>query len=146
MSLKSEMAWKKWSGVAAQCPICGSVLLSGAGGLTCGQGHHFDLSRQGSVQLMPGSSKASPYDASLFAARRRMLALGLFTPALGGALPLMEKAVPPGRLWWTPDAARDGPRLSFTTGCRGERLWDWILPRRAYAWRRLPGEARSFGR
>lgn len=99
MSLKSEMAWKKWSGVAAQCPICGSVLLSGAGGLTCGQGHHFDLSRQGSVQLMPGSSKASPYDASLFAARRRMLALGLFTPALEAALPLMEKAVPPGRLW-----------------------------------------------
>lgn len=99
MSLKSEKAWKKWTGAAAQCPICGLALESGEGGLTCKSGHHFDLSRQGSVQLMPGSSKASTYDASLFAARRRMLAMGLFTPALEAALPLMEKAVPPGRLW-----------------------------------------------
>ena len=51
MSLKSEKAWKKWSEAAAQCPVCGLALESGEGGLTCKSGHHFDLSRQGSVPV-----------------------------------------------------------------------------------------------
>lgn len=94
MSIKSDKALTLWSGVNARCPLCAGALTVKDGGLSCGKKHHFDLSRQGAVQLLAGHGNGDTYDRALFTARRQMLELGLFTPAARAVLPILEKTKP----------------------------------------------------
>ena len=119
MSIKSEKALEIFSKIAVRCPLCGESLGTETGGLTCPKGHHFDMARQGSVQLLAGKGNGATYDQPLFAARRQMLSLGLFTPAAEAVLPLLTEVTQAGDLW-------------LDAGC-GE---GWIT---AFEHQRLPG-------
>lgn len=99
MSIKSEKALALWERAKGRCPLCGGDLAVEGGGLVCPENHRFDMARQGYVQLMKKKGNAALYDGALFAARRRMLSLGLFTPALDGAADLLDRAIAPGELW-----------------------------------------------
>jgi len=99
MSIKSEKALNTFSKIAVRCPLCGDGLKTENSGLTCPRGHHFDIARQGSVQLLAGKGNGATYDQPLFAARRRMLELGLFTPAAEAVLPLLTEATKANDLW-----------------------------------------------
>ena len=65
------------------CPLDGLPLEAGARVLTCANGHGFDVSAQGYVNLLPVQFKASrdPGDSKpMVSARRRVLDEGLFEP------------------------------------------------------------------
>jgi 23S rRNA (guanine745-N1)-methyltransferase len=64
------------------CPYCADRLaLSGDGrGVACGQGHRFDLARQGYLNLLAGPQPPNADTAQMIDARTRFLAAGLFDP------------------------------------------------------------------
>ena len=114
MSIKSDKALHKWSAIAAACPHCGGALTVMEGNLRCEKGHSFDLSRQGSVQLLAGRGNGVTYDKALFMARRRMLQLGLFTPAAEAVLPVLT-------------STGNGPWLD--AGCGEGWITSWLAER-----------------
>ncbi|MFC0337170.1 23S rRNA m(1)G-745 methyltransferase [Kushneria avicenniae] len=73
---------------ALRCPLDGAPLSRVDGGWRCPQGHSFDVSRQGHVNLLPVQNKRSrdPGDSKLMiAARRRFLEAGHYQ-AIAGAV------------------------------------------------------------
>ncbi len=65
------------------CPLDGLPLVPGVGSLVCSNGHGFDVSARGYINLLPVQYKKSrdPGDSkSMVAARRRVLDAGLFAP------------------------------------------------------------------
>ena len=65
------------------CPIDGSPLAQMGNSLRCSQGHHFDIARQGYVNLLPVQFKRSkqPGDSKeMVRARTHFLNLGYFQP------------------------------------------------------------------
>lgn len=58
------------------CPLCHARLREGEGALRCDAGHHFDMAKQGYVNLLLANHKRSKNpgdDASMIAARRAFL-------------------------------------------------------------------------
>lgn len=62
------------------CPVCGKRLLADAQALRCLEGHTFDISRQGYVNLLPG--KGAFYPVELFRNRRFIFDRGFYAPLL----------------------------------------------------------------
>jgi len=64
-----------------QCPLCrGSFALSGAA-LVCENGHSFDISREGYVNLF-NKPVQTKYDKNLFSSRRAITENGFFNPLI----------------------------------------------------------------
>ncbi|MER7500605.1 putative RNA methyltransferase [Nonomuraea pusilla] len=64
-----------------RCPVCGEDVASAGGALRCGQGHSFDVARQGYVSLLVGSRPPGTADtAAMVAARARFLEAGHYAP------------------------------------------------------------------
>ena len=66
------------------CPLDGSPLLPAGASWRCDSNHHFDLARQGYLNLLPASQKTSrdPGDSKqMVAARRSALASGIYEAA-----------------------------------------------------------------
>lgn len=64
-----------------QCPVCGQAFTAVADrALVCPQRHSFDLSRKGTLFMIPHKIKSEYDSAQMWQARRRMLTLGLFDP------------------------------------------------------------------
>jgi len=62
-----------------RCPHCGEDLRQSHTSLCCGNGHVFDIARQGYVNLLPGDAQASTGDTpAMVAARETFLAAGHF--------------------------------------------------------------------
>jgi 23S rRNA (guanine745-N1)-methyltransferase len=57
-----------------RCPVCAGALKAGDGALRCGEGHSFDIARQGYVNLVPGPGDS----ADMVEAREGFLAAGHF--------------------------------------------------------------------
>ena len=64
-----------------RCPVCGGGLEEGEGVLRCGEGHSFDIARQGYVNLVPGPGDS----AEMVEARDAFLAAGHFARLSAGA-------------------------------------------------------------
>ena len=62
------------------CPYCGLGLSTVDSALRCGNGHSFDLARQGYVTLLPAGAGGSGDDAAMVAARADFLAAGHYSP------------------------------------------------------------------
>lgn len=82
------------------CPLCRAALQTPAKVWSCTNGHSFDVSREGYVNLLPVQHKKSrsPGDtAESVAARRRFLAAGHYQP-LREAVALLLRGLQPQRL------------------------------------------------
>jgi 23S rRNA (guanine745-N1)-methyltransferase len=63
------------------CPYCGLGLSEVDGALRCGNGHSFDLARQGYATLLPAGARGpGGDDAAMVAARAGFLAAGHYAP------------------------------------------------------------------
>lgn len=63
------------------CPVCRGSLALDAGALGCGQGHRFDVARQGYASLLHGDARTGTADtAAMVAAREEFLASGEYEP------------------------------------------------------------------
>ncbi|MFC6314229.1 putative RNA methyltransferase [Lapidilactobacillus achengensis] len=62
-----------------RCPLCQEGLTSAAAGLTCVNGHAFDLSKKGTLYFLPHQIKTD-YDTDMLSARGRMIQRGIFQP------------------------------------------------------------------
>ena len=93
------------SGLLA-CPVCGrglalapgpsSSALRPSSALRCGNGHSFDIARQGYVNLMPGGARPGTADtAEMVWARQAFLAAGHYAPLADAVAALAAAAVPP---------------------------------------------------
>ena len=69
-----------------RCPVCGGALTAGDGVLRCGQGHSFDVAKQGYVNLVPGNGDS----AEMVEAREAFLGAGHFRRLTGA---LVEEAL-----------------------------------------------------
>nr|WP_241865058.1 methyltransferase domain-containing protein [Lacticaseibacillus kribbianus] len=63
------------------CPVCQAALAVDGLGLTCENGHRYDLAKKGTVNFL-NKPVATEYLAPMLAARRRLLDAGLFEPFL----------------------------------------------------------------
>ena len=63
-----------------RCPVCAGGLEEGEGVLCCGEGHSFDIARQGYVNLVPGPGDS----AEMVEARDAFLAAGHFARLSAG--------------------------------------------------------------
>jgi 23S rRNA (guanine745-N1)-methyltransferase len=59
-----------------QCPTCGGALRRADRRLLCGEGHAFDIARQGYANLVGGHRRHQGDDARMVAARERFLSAG----------------------------------------------------------------------
>ena len=96
------------------CPVCRSALGVADGGLRCVNGHHFDLARQGYLNLLGGGEPANADTAAMLAARGRVHAAGIFTPLaeqvatqLSGRMTILE--VGSGTAYYLTRALGDDP-------------------------------------
>jgi 23S rRNA (guanine745-N1)-methyltransferase len=69
-----------------RCPVCSSGLEAGDGVLRCGEGHSFDVAKQGYVNLVPGNGDS----AEMVEAREAFLGAGHFRRLTGA---LVEEAL-----------------------------------------------------
>ena len=66
-----------------RCPLCAQGFSIRGASLVCAQGHCFDASSHGYINLAPGRRQADDrYDAALFESRRAVLDAGVYAPAL----------------------------------------------------------------
>ena len=74
-----------------RCPVCGGRLEAGEGVLRCGEGHSFDIARQGYVNLVPGPGDSAVMvearESFLAAGHYRRLAEALAEEAAGSEAP-----------------------------------------------------------
>ncbi len=77
-----------------RCPICGEGLARGDAGLRCGNGHSFDIARQGYASLIAGVRPTSGDDAPMVEARRRVLGTGIYAPIVAEVVRLASGPVP----------------------------------------------------
>jgi 23S rRNA (guanine745-N1)-methyltransferase len=84
---------------ALRCPFCAESLQRQAGALRCGNGHAFDIARQGYATLEAAPSPHVGDSAEMVAARERFLSAGHFDAlASSMAASLAGTAPPPGPL------------------------------------------------
>src|SRR5215469_9975307 len=82
--------------VHLRCPVCGDPMRSTTTQLICGNGHGFDIARQGYVNLTTGRANPGTADtASMIAARERFLGGGHYRP-LARALRSLAARYEPG--------------------------------------------------
>lgn len=73
-----------------QCPLCGSPFSLNQQSLTCTNGHCFDLSTKGYVNLAPSHLQAKEkYDTALFASRSKVFADGFYAPVLSAIMQML---------------------------------------------------------
>ncbi len=78
------------------CPYCGLGLSEVDRALRCGNGHSFDLARQGYVTLLPAGGRGpGGDDAAMVAARADFLGAGHYAPL---STALVAAVAPPGRV------------------------------------------------
>ena len=66
-----------------RCPLCGAPLSLPAQSMVCQNGHCFDVSRRGYVNLAPAHSQAADkYGAGLFESRAMLFQDGFYTPVV----------------------------------------------------------------
>jgi 23S rRNA (guanine745-N1)-methyltransferase len=82
-----------------RCPVCAAPfeLPSGAGTLRCGQGHSFDVARQGYINLAPGAEPPNADTAAMVTVRERFLGAGHYR-AITEAVTAAAVAVGPERV------------------------------------------------
>ncbi len=93
------------------CPLDGESLTAGNGSLVCPNGHSYDISARGHVNLLPVQFKKSrdPGDSkSMVAARRRVLDAGLFDPLADAVCETLGEAL---------EASEDDAPLLVDAGC-----------------------------
>jgi 23S rRNA (guanine745-N1)-methyltransferase len=73
-----------------RCPHCGAQLRRRDRTLTCAAGHHFDLARQGYVNLLAAPSPHVGDDADMLDRRTATLAAGHFDPLLSALARVVE--------------------------------------------------------
>lgn len=78
------------------CPYCRLDLSAVDGALRCGNGHSFDLARQGYVTLLPAGARPAGDDAAMVAARAGFLAAGHYAPLTAALVAAVGSAAPPG--------------------------------------------------
>lgn len=77
-----------------RCPQCGAALRLADGAVRCGEGHGFDVARQGYVSLLAGEGSPHAGDtAEMVAARERFLAAGHFEPLAEALADAVARAV-----------------------------------------------------
>lgn len=75
-----------------RCPHCAAPLELDDGQLGCATGHHFDVARQGYVNLLPGDAETGTADpAEMVQARVAFLATGAYAPISEGVAALTRK-------------------------------------------------------
>lgn len=75
------------------CPKCGHRLIVSEGSLRCENGHCFDISAKGYVNLVPGQNqKIANYPKSLFESRRAVFAAGCYAPVLDALREILRDA------------------------------------------------------
>lgn len=80
---------------ALACPVCGADLALDDGVIRCGQGHSFDIARQGYVNLLHGRAQASTADTpEMIAARQRFLDSGVFEAIVTAVVEAARAALP----------------------------------------------------
>lgn len=62
------------------CPHCGGGVVMAGASVRCGNGHLFDVARQGYLSLLPGGATAAGDTPAMAAARAAFLATGHFGP------------------------------------------------------------------
>ncbi len=108
-----------------RCPRCGAGVAVVERTLRCGQGHAFDIAKQGYANLTGGSQPAHADTAAMVAARADLLASGRYT-AISEAVSAM---VPTGaaRSWTSEPAPVTTPPRCSTNAPRPGRS-DWTSP------------------
>ena len=66
------------------CPVCGDQLAVEARPVACPRGHHFDVARQGYLNLLRGAQPRNADTADMIAARARVHGSGFFDPLAQG--------------------------------------------------------------
>ncbi len=80
-----------------RCPVCGSPVRLGDTQLNCGNGHGFDIARQGYVNLTAGQPDPGTADTpGMIAAREEFLGRGHYRPLAGALVSLAASFEPPG--------------------------------------------------
>jgi 23S rRNA (guanine745-N1)-methyltransferase len=74
------------------CPHCGGGLRRADGTLRCGEGHAFDIAREGYVSLLPAGARGVGDTAAMVAARAEFLAAGYFAGLAGELAELAAQA------------------------------------------------------
>ncbi len=97
------------------CPVCRTTLALVEGAVRCGQGHSFDIARQGYVSLLTGSAVPGTADTpSMVAARADFLAAGHYAP-LADRLAARCTAAGRSENRATGDMAAEGTTVEGTT-------------------------------
>ncbi|MBQ7921532.1 MAG: hypothetical protein IJ325_03015 [Clostridia bacterium] len=76
------------------CPLCGGSFTRNNNVLSCPSGHHFDMAKEGYVNLLPpgkGKNARTGDEKDMIRARRDFLALGLYSPISDGIAGLLGK-------------------------------------------------------
>ena len=79
------------------CPLCRADLTLSDESLACGQGHSFDVARQGYASLLAGDAHTGNADtAAMVAARETFLARGEYAGLTAAVTDSVERATAPG--------------------------------------------------
>lgn len=79
------------------CPRCRNPFSLTEQSLICSDGHCFDLSRRGYINLAPSHDQSGEkYDAALFESRSCVLEAGFYAPVADAAIRCLEQAFPEG--------------------------------------------------
>ena len=80
-----------------RCPVCGGPVRLGDTQLNCGNGHSFDIARQGYVNLTAGRANPGTADtAAMIAAREEFLGRGHYRPLASALASLAAGGEPSG--------------------------------------------------
>ena len=83
--------------VHLRCPVCAEPVLLGDTRLSCGNGHSFDIARQGYVNLTAGRANPGTADtAAMIAAREEFLGRGHYRPLAESLASLASGCEPSG--------------------------------------------------
>ncbi len=75
-----------------RCPTCGEALTLAESHVRCGQGHSYDLNRQGCLNLLGGPQPKHADTAPMVAARDQVLSSGLYAPIASALAGLAGRA------------------------------------------------------
>ena len=80
---------------ALRCPRCGAAFRLTEQSLVCENGHCYDLSRRGYVNLAPSHDQAAEkYDSSLFESRRLLFESGFYQPVMDAIAAMLPVDTP----------------------------------------------------
>jgi Methylase involved in ubiquinone/menaquinone biosynthesis len=132
------------------CPHCAAELNAADGGVRCGQGHSFDIARQGYLNLLGGPQPANADTAAMIAARHRVHDTGVFAPlrellnrVCGGRRAILEVGAGTGAylkaaLGEAPDAVGVALDISTAAAKAAAKTDPRIAAVVADVWQRLP--------